>query len=133
MTTAKLVLGAIAALLVASPALATEWVHCADPSGEASFDFLESNGLGVLAISGLNISAGEKVWASDVAYGPGDPVSVGQAFEDAESVRIDAMDGDFVKVAELRLFKSTEGDTYVSAGTLRIVGMGAWAVSCEGP
>ena len=43
------------------------------------------------------------------------------------------MDKDFNKIAELRLFKASEADAYVSSGTLRIVGMGAWAVACEGP
>jgi hypothetical protein len=126
-------LAVAASLLVASPALATEWVHCASPAGEASFDYLSGDGLGVLAVVGLNISVGEQVWASDVAYGPGGPVSVGQQFEDAETVRIDAMDGDFAKLAELRLFKASEGDSFTHGGTLRIVGHGAWAVSCEGP
>lgn len=119
--------------LMSGPALATEWVHCADSSGAASFDYLAGDGLGVLSISALTVSAGEKVWASDPANGPGDPVSVGQAYEDESTVRIDAMDKDFVKIAELRLFKTIDADTYVSAGTLRIVGMGAWAVACEGP
>lgn len=118
---------------VATPAAATEWVHCSDAGGAASFDYLAGDGTGVLSISALTVTAGEKVWASDPANGPGDPVSVGQAFEDADSVRIDAMDGDFSKIAELRLFKTTEGDMYVSGGTLRVAKMGAWTVSCEGP
>ena len=122
----------LVAMLVV-PASATEWVHCSDGQGEASFDYLSGDGLGVLAIVGLTITAGEKVWASAEAYGPGDPVSVGQGFEDADSVRVDAMDRDFVKIAELRLFMAAEGDSYVTAGTLRMPGMGAWAVSCEGP
>ncbi|MEO6395827.1 MAG: hypothetical protein ABIO40_07945 [Devosia sp.] len=128
-------LAAIAALGVAlsSPALATEWISCAAPGGEASFDFLVSS-LDILAIAGLNVSVGDKVWASDVAYGPGDPVEVGQAFEDTQTIRIDAMDEAISqKIAELRLFKASEGDVFVYAGTLRIPGYGAWAVSCEGP
>ena len=110
----------VVAALAATPTFATEWVHCADA-------------VGVLSISAITITAGQKVWASDPANGPGDPVSVGQAFEDADSVRIDAMDKDFYKIAELRLFKASEADAYVSGGTLRIVGMGAWIVACEGP
>lgn len=123
----------VLAVLCATPAWATEWVHCSDAGGAASFDYLAGDGVGVLAISALTVTAGEKVWASDAANGPGDPVSVGQAFEDQNTVQVDAMDKDFVKIAELRLFKASEGDSIVYAGTLRIVGMGAWAVSCEGP
>src|SRR5438552_2877479 len=111
---------AVSALAVAAPACATEWVHCSDAGGAASFDYLAGDGLGVLSIVALTITAGEKVWASAEAYGPGDPVSVGQRFEDAETVRVDAMDEDYAKIAELRLFKATEGDSYVSGGTLRI-------------
>jgi hypothetical protein len=118
--------------LAASPALATEWVSCAAPGGEASFDYLVGT-LDVLAPVGLNVSVGEQVWASDVAYGPGDPIVVGQAFEDAQTVRIDVMDdGMSALVAELRLFKAEEGDGEpVYSGTLRIPGYGAWAVSCN--
>lgn len=124
---------ALLGALAASPALATEWVSCSDAGGLASFDYLAGDGLGVLAIVGLNISAGEKVWASAVAYGPGDPVQVGQAFETDTAVYVDAVDEQSTRVAELRLFKANEGDSYVRAGTLRIVDMGAWAVACEGP
>ena len=119
------------AALAATPALATEWEHCADAGGAASFDYLAGDELGVLAVSELTVSAGEKVWASDPANGPGDPVKVGQAFEDDHTISIDAMDKDFVKIAELRLFKTSEGDASITAGTLRIVGQGAWAVSCD--
>lgn len=126
----------IAALLAgvaAGSAQATEWVTCATPAGEASFDYLVGT-LDVLAIAGLNVSVGEKVWASSVAYGPGDPIVVGQAFETAEMVMIDAMDeGMSTIIAALRLFKTEEGDSAtVYGGTLRIAGYGAWPVSCTG-
>jgi hypothetical protein len=118
---------------LATPSLATEWVNCADPTGAASFDFLVGT-LDVLAISGLTITVGEQVWASDVSYGPGDPVSVGQAFEDTHTILIDAVNQDLTaKVAELRLFKASEADGMIAyGGTLRIPGHGAWAVSCSG-
>jgi hypothetical protein len=121
------------AALSGTPALATEWVHCADAAGAASFDYLAGDGLGVLSITGMTISVGEKVWASDVAYGPGDPTSVGQAFEDDQGVQIDAMDKDFALLARLRLVKASYNDTPdVYGGTLWIVGQGAWAVACDG-
>jgi hypothetical protein len=116
---------------LATPSFATEWVNCADAAGAATFSYLAGT-LDVLSIAGLNISVGDKVWASDVVYGPGDPVVVGQAFETADTVLIDAMLPDMTaKIAELRLFKATEGDISVSAGTLRMPGQGAWAVSCS--
>lgn len=118
---------------LATPSLATEWISCASPDGGASFDFLVGT-TDVLAVAGMTITVGDKVWATDPAYGPGDPVSVGQAFEDAETIRIDAVDpGVTTTLAELRLFKATEADAVATAGTLRIPGQGAWAVSCAGP
>jgi hypothetical protein len=123
------VLAALA--LAATPVAATEWVHCSDSDGAASFDYLAGDGIGVLSISALTISAGDKVWASDPANGPGDPVQVGQAFETDSSVSIDAVDPQYARIAELRLSKASEGGDVVSAGTLRIVGMGAWAVACD--
>ena len=81
---------------LAAPALATEWVHCSDATGAASFDYLVGT-LDVLSIAGLTITVGEQVWASATAYGPGDPVQVGQAFEDAETIRIDALDNNLAR------------------------------------
>jgi len=117
---------------LAAPALATEWVHCSDATGAASFDFLVG-ALDVLAVVGLTITVGEQVWASDTAYGPGDPVQVGQAFRDAETIRIDTMDAAMnARSASLRLFTASEGDEIAYGGTLHIPGHGAWAVSCTG-
>jgi hypothetical protein len=124
---ALVVLGALAA----SPALATEWISCSDAGGQASFDYLAGDGTGVLFIDAVTITAGERVWASGAANGPGDPVSIGQQFEDGTTISVDAMDKDFQKIAELRLFKANEGESYVYGGTLRIPGLGAWAVSCD--
>jgi hypothetical protein len=118
---------------LATPSLATEWVNCADAAGAASFSYLAGS-LDALSIVGLNISVGDTVWASDVVYGPGDPVAVGQAFATGDTVLIDAYTPDMVSLlAQLRLFKADEGDSYVQGGTLRLPGFGAWAVSCSGP
>ena len=117
--------------LGATPAFATEWVHCSDAEGGASFDFLAGDGLDVISIAAVTITAGEQVWASDPANGPGDPVSVGQAFEDDQTIRIDAMDKDFVRIASLKLFKATEADKSAYGGTLTIKSLGSWAVSCD--
>ncbi len=117
---------------LSTPAFATEWVNCVAPDGAATFDFLTGS-LDVLSIAGLNVSTGDKVWASSAAYGPGDPIAVGQAFEDADTIRIDALDEAMsTRIAELQLFKATETDALVYGGTLRIAGYGAWPVSCSG-
>lgn len=118
---------------LSSPAFATEWVNCGEATGAASFDLLLGT-TDVIAVAGMTITVGEKVWASDVAYGPGEPIAVGQAFETPEMILVDAVDpGVTTKIAELRLFKASEGDVMVYSGTLRLPGHGAWAVSCSGP
>jgi hypothetical protein len=129
----RLVAAAFLALLAAGPAFATEWLSSADGDGGASKDLLVG-AMEVAAVAGMTISAGEHAWASHVEYGPGKPVAVGQAFETADMLLVDAMDETLAaKVAELRLFKASEGQgDQVYAGTLRIPGHGAWAVVCRG-
>ena len=128
----KLAIGMVLAGL-SSPALATEWINCADNSGAASFDFLVGQA-DVPSVAALTVSSGDKVWASDVANGPGDPVSVGQSFIGNDMILIDAI-SDSMLVAELRLWVSysDEVDFPSYGGTLRIPGKGIWAVSCSGP
>lgn len=123
----------LAAMLFATPALATEWVNCAAPDGAATFDFLTGT-VDVLAVVGLNMTVGEQVWANSAAYGPGEPVSIGQAFEDADTIRIDVVDENVTAiVARLRLFKAEMDGAPVYGGTLDIPGHGAWPVTCVGP
>lgn len=123
----------VACLALASPVTATEWLNCSDRDGVASIDLL-LGAMDVAAVAGMTISTGDRVWASHVEYGPGDPVAVGQAFETGEVLLVDAMDENLAgKVAELRLFKAGDEDGAVAyGGTLRIAGYGAWAVSCSG-
>lgn len=129
----RLMLAAAAVMAGIVPVQATEWLNCADSAGAASIGLLLGQ-TDVLSVAAITVTAGDKVWASDVAYGPGDPVSLGQAFEDAETLRVDAMDKDFALLAKLRLFKTEDqegGPVY--GGTLSIRDIGAWPVGCSGP
>jgi hypothetical protein len=128
----RLLVATLAGLVVTTPSCATEWLNCADREGAASMDLL-LGAMEVAAVVGMTISAGEEAWASHVEYGPGLPITVGQAFENDQMLLVDAMDENLLsKIAELRLFKATEGDREpVYAGTLRIPGQGAWAVACS--
>jgi hypothetical protein len=128
----KPVLLTAALCLMAGPAAATEWIYCSDPTSTVTVGLL----LGaseVLSVSGIILSHDDDVWASATAYGPGEPVSLGQGFADANHLSVDLMDGDFALLAELRLVKAEEGTEFVQSGTLRLPGRGVWAVSCEGP
>lgn len=116
--------------LLASPATAAGWMSCSDSGGLASFDYFIAD-TAQFSVSAVTVTAGERVWASDPANGPGDPVYVGQFYDDVAATYVDAIDEIFNKVAELKLFKAIEADVAVYGGTLHIRGVGAWAVSCE--
>jgi hypothetical protein len=122
---------ALALAGLASPAFATEWVNCTEPSGAASFDFLAGGG-DVLSVAAITISVGDKVWASDVANGPGDPVELGQSFEGNGMILLDAVH-EGALIGQLRLWVTPGEDLPVYGGTLTMPGHGAWAVSCSGP
>jgi hypothetical protein len=127
----KRLLAGAAVLALATPVGATEWIACNAADAAASANILVGM-LDVISIAGANIEAGGKKWATDAA---GDAaIRVGQAFEDADTILVDFTDeGVSAIVASLKLFKASEGDDHVSGGTLRVAGVGAWAVTCSGP
>lgn len=131
----RTVSASIATLLLAvlaAPAAATESIVCASEDKTASIDVLVGLGLDVISISRVTIEAGGKTWATDASgeY----KIVVGQAFEGSDKILLDATDEGMAGiVASLRLFKASEGEDYVSGGTLRVAGVGAWAVTCSGP
>jgi hypothetical protein len=123
---------AIGVLLIAlaGPAKATEWLNCSD-GDKASFNVLLGN-MDVIVVDTIEIEAGGKRWST--REGDGTPISKGQAFKTADQIYIDVTDDKMdAIVAQLRLFIASEGGDYVSAGTLRVAGVGAWAVTCSGP
>ena len=121
----------LALCALASPVAATEWLNGSDRDGAASVDLL-LGAMDVAAVVGITVSTADQVWASHVEYGPGDPITLGQAFETAGVLLVDVMDVAMVdQVAEVRLFKAEADDGVLAyGGTLRISGYGAWAVSC---
>lgn len=125
-------LAAIGVLLIAAtgPARATEWLNCSD-GDKASFNVLLGN-MNVIAVDTVEVEAGGKKWSTQ----GGDAILIakGQAFETADQILIDVTDSNVnAIVAQLRLYKASEGEDHVSAGTLRVAGVGAWAVTCSGP
>ncbi len=127
----KLLLAALAASTLAGPAWATQGLLCRAPEGAAEIG-LTLGTAGGLGFAGAGMSAGEKRWVTDPAYGAGEIFTFGQGMADETGLRIDFFD-DIVndRVAELRLYRAMEGDDFVQAGTLRILGLGAWPVICE--
>jgi len=124
-------LAAAVVVAIVTPAGATEWIACTADGDAASANILVGM-VDVLSIASANVEAGGKKWATDAE---GDAkIIVGQAFEDAETIHVDFTDaGVSAVVAQLRLFKATEGDSDATGGILRVPGVGAWAVSCSGP
>jgi hypothetical protein len=127
----RLALLVVLMLVSAMPARATEWVICTDKGGKASFSVL-LGAMDVIAVNDIKIEVGDKHWSTTA--GESTLISHGQAFETPDQMWIDVTDGDMATVvAQLRLSKASEGDDVVSGGTLRMPGVGAWAVACEGP
>jgi hypothetical protein len=123
---------ALVLLALAAPAAATESIVCASDDKAASIDVLVGLGLDVVSISRATIEAKDKTWGTDQTGEQ--KIAIGQAFEDTEKLIVDFTDeGVSTIVASLRLFKASEGEDYVSGGTLRLANVGAWAVSCTGP
>jgi hypothetical protein len=126
----RLVTIGVLLLAIAGPAKATEWLNCSD-GDQASFNVLLGN-MNVIAVDTVEIEAGEMKWST--RGGGATLITKGQALETADQIYIDVTDDKVdAIVAQLRLFKASEGEDYVSAGTLRIAGVGAWAVTCSGP
>lgn len=112
------------------PAQATEWMICS-AGEEASFSVLLGS-LGIGVATDFEVSAGGKSWSTK--EGQGTPITRLQAFEDEQMIFADVTTADLgAVVAELRVFKSSEGDAFATGGTLRIPGVGVWVVNCSEP
>jgi len=115
--------------LLASPAAASGWMSCSDSGGLATIDYFVAD-QAEFSVTAVTVTAGERVWASDPANGPGDVILVGEVYDNIAATFVDAIDEALNEVAELKLFKATEGETTAYGGILRIVGVGAWPVAC---
>lgn len=122
-----------ASLLIATPSFATEWIYCTSADEKASVGLLVG-GADFATVVAITLNVGDSEWASSDAYGPGQPITLEQAFIGDNQIIVDLSDGDHnALVAELRAYTASEGNDYVQGGVLRVPGKGAWAVSCEGP
>ncbi len=127
----RFALPAVVLAFAAAPAAATEWTICASKGGEASFSVLVGS-LGIGTANEFKVEQGGKMWSTTA--GEGTVITKGQSFEDDRTILIDVMSEDMgAVVAELRVFKAREGDESTAmGGTLRIPGVGAWSVACDG-
>lgn len=120
-------LAAAIGLALTGGAQATSSISCADSNGN-------SVDLGLGSVPGMAIiSAVIEADGTQLSM-VGEQLSVSQAFADGDSIRIDFTDTNFEGVlARVRLFQTDEADDYAMAGTLEVIGVGAYAVICEGP
>ncbi|MCO6390404.1 hypothetical protein GTW25_05105 [Aliihoeflea aestuarii] len=87
--------------------------------------------LPVLSVIAGGISIGER---SLSIGGAENAVIVGQAFREDNRISVDFTDPNVERiVAELRLFEALEERDHAMAGTLRVIGQGAYALTCVGP
>lgn len=114
-----------AALAFPLPALATSSLVCESSSG-ASIE-LAVGTVGVAAVANATITIGEKI----ISMVDGD-IIVGQQYADDGQFLVDFTDSNVEKIlAKLRLFSATEGEYFALAGTLHVLDIGAYAVTCS--
>lgn len=126
-----LALGAVALALGAAPAFATGEVYCEGPEGS---DVVFGYGFGRvpgLAVISATIHVGDQSW-SIYERDEATPIVVAQGVYDSGRTIIDFADANVEAiVASVRLFSASEGEDFVTAGTLSVPGVGAYALVCD--
>lgn len=119
-----------AVTLAGGPASATETTTC---EGDGASISMLMGAMPVVSIAKVDMEAGTRKWSTEKAEGS-TLIVVGQSFETETGLDVHLMDAELTEViAQLRVVKASEGDFYAAGGTLLISGVGAWAVSCNGP
>jgi hypothetical protein len=127
------VMASAAMMLFAGPALATENIICSSADEKAAMGFLVGTTPGLSPLS-LTMDANGKSWATKPEGKKQTAILIAQAFSDDEGMKIDITDDNAERIiAKLRVTRGhDQGSEPVIAGTLMIVGEGAWPVTCEG-
>lgn len=131
-STEKYIVAAAAMMLGSSGALATENIICSSADEKAAMGFLVGTTPGLNPLS-LTMDANGKSWATK-PEGPQTAILIAQAFSDDEGMKVDITDDNAERIiAKLRVTRGhDDGSEPVLAGTLMIVGEGAWPVICSG-
>ncbi|MHB2265067.1 hypothetical protein [Aliihoeflea sp. PC F10.4] len=122
----------IAALVMTSAGSvhASGTISCAGEP-DVSVD-LTIGSLPVLSIVAAQISVGKEY--RGIGADGDQAIVVGQAIRENDRIMVDFTDPNIERiVAELRLFEALEERDHAMAGTLRIAGDGAYALTCVGP
>lgn len=127
----RLSLIAASILISAGSAHASGTISCVGEQDVAVA--LTIGSLPVLSVVSANISTPGGTLAIG-AEAADNAIVPGQAFREDGRLMIDFTDPNIERVVvELRLFEALEGHEYAMAGTLRVPGEGAYALTCAGP
>jgi hypothetical protein len=131
-TGGKCIMVAAAMMSGATTALATENIICSSADEKAAMGFVVGTTPGLNPLS-LTMDANGKSWATKPEVNQ-TAILIAQAFSDDEGMKIDITDDNAERIiAKLRVtIGHDEGSEPVLAGTLMIVGAGAWPVVCSG-
>lgn len=126
------ILGVMLLMVSAGEALATDNITCTAPDYDTSMSFLVGTTPGLRPLS-LSMESKGKKWSTAAETGV-TTVLVAQSFSDDEGMKIDVTDGNAEAIiAKLRVsYAHEEGTEGIFSGTLHIVGLGAWPVTCLG-
>lgn len=115
-------------LSAATPAFATGEFTCA--KDKVSIDLLVGH-VPFLSVARAVVEVGDKTFTTQPNLIPGTTITVAQAFEDDEHLRLDLADETMAEIIiRLRVFKGRDGDAEAAGGVLTVKGEGAFAVDC---
>ena len=121
------------ALFAAGPAHATSEISCTGVDDKDVYVSLIMGSVPGLAIVGTLISTKDHDWTLGGVAGV-TPITLVQAAQDGNRIIADYADENVERiVASLRLLSAEEGEDVVTVGTLTLPGIGAYALTCEGP
>lgn len=126
---------AVAALMLASAgtANATSEIVCANGADTVNVILSVSTSEAITVLRAA-VVIDDDTWSSDPAVRPGRPISVGQAYEDRNTLLVDFTSGPAEPViARLKMVKASEGDVTVTGGVFAFQDRGAWAMDCSDP
>lgn len=120
-------LAAALALLSVSPASASVGVWCT-ASGDVSFDAPLSGGAGLTVLS-AKVEAAGRSWTTEAGFEDPQAIVPAQSWGDNDIMWFDFADPNLESnVVEVRLSWPDSGDL---GGTLTIIGVGSWDVTCD--
>ncbi|MCP5082889.1 MAG: hypothetical protein GY948_14475 [Alphaproteobacteria bacterium] len=136
MTTKKVLLAVLTSLsgglIMAGPAQAALSIGCTDMKSDSSVEILLGAGP-VPNFLSVTIALGDR-HLTTVPGQPGEQVSIAQAYDDGEVVRVDLVDPQAQnKIAAIRIIRANDKAGPFQIGYVQLEGDVAVGITCEGP